>query len=188
MKFNWIAISLLLSATAAAAGSAPTGWVKAGNDAGQFQVVVEGSNPAAAWLESSSAASGRFGTLMQTIDARRYAGKRVRWSGQLRAQAVRSWGGLWLRVDGPSDKVLAFDNMQDRPVRGDSAWRRSEVVLDVPASARRLAFGFLLDGAGRLAARGLSLAIVGRNVPVTKPGLDSRLLPERPVNLNFKAR
>ncbi len=36
-----------------------------------------------------------------------------------------------MRVDkGP--KMLAFDNMQDRPIKGASNWQRYAVVLEVP--------------------------------------------------------
>ena len=34
-----------------------------------------------------------------------------------------SWAGLWMRVDKGKDMV-AFDNMQDRPIKGTTDWQR----------------------------------------------------------------
>jgi hypothetical protein len=42
----------------------------------------------------------------------------------------------------------AFDNMSTRPILGTRDWTRFEVVLDIPASAIGLAFGFFLAGLG----------------------------------------
>jgi hypothetical protein len=69
-------------------------------------------------------------------------------AGYLKTRDVEDWCGIWLRVDGPS-RLLAFDNMQPRAVKGTNDWTRHEVVLDVPEAAVRLAFGSVLKGAGQ---------------------------------------
>ena len=45
-------------------------------------------------------------------------GKRIRLSGHARSKDVSDWAGLWMRVDGPKGEPLAFDNMQQRPIKG----------------------------------------------------------------------
>jgi hypothetical protein len=66
-----------------------------------------------------------FGAFCQTIAAEDYRGKRVRFSGVLKANYVTGGrGGLWLRVDGPHlDETLAIDTMEDRPLVGTTGWQ-----------------------------------------------------------------
>ena len=117
---------------------------------------------ATSWVEGArgSLASSRrrvrgFGTIARDLDATALRGKRVRLRGELRAEGVRKWGGLWMRVDGRGrDAVLAFDNMEERGVSGSTPWRPVEVVLDVPPRAVNLALGFLLVGPGELEVGG----------------------------------
>jgi len=40
-----------------------------------------------------------FGTLVQSIGATSYAGKRIRLRGWVKSQDVGDWANLWLRVD-----------------------------------------------------------------------------------------
>jgi hypothetical protein len=60
-----------------------------------------------------------------------------------------TWAGLWMRVDGQEPKMLAFDNMQGRPIQGTTAWKRYEVILDVDPQATAIAFGILWTRRGR---------------------------------------
>jgi hypothetical protein len=87
-----------------------------------------------------------------------------------------------MRVDGPEGRAgLAFDNMQSRPIRGTSGWRRHEVVLDVPHDAERIYYGVLLDGQGRIEVDDFDLQPVGWEVPVT----DQFAARAAPTNLDF---
>jgi len=45
-------------------------------------------------------------------------------------------------VDKGKETGVAFDNMQDRAIKGTTDWRRYEVVLDVPEDATGIAPGF----------------------------------------------
>jgi hypothetical protein len=47
----------------------------------------------------------------------------------------------------PVNLAWPFDNMDDRPIKGDSEWQQYAVVLDVPSEATALAYGILLSGA-----------------------------------------
>jgi hypothetical protein len=95
-------------------------------------------------------------------------GNRVRLGGYVRAQDVTGWAGLWMRVDGPDGTVLAFDNMQNRPIVGDQPFQRAEVVLDLPPGAEQISFGMLLAGDGVVWLDGVSLEAVGPDVSTTR--------------------
>ena len=90
--------------------------------------------------------------------------------------------GLWMRVDGKRSQTLAFDNMQDRPVKGTSAWQNYEVVLDVPAGATGIFFGILLDGPGTVWMNSAKFEEVATSIPTT----DKVKAPAPgPTNLGF---
>lgn len=166
---------------------APNGWFLAGSNPANYRTGVDradgrGGFPSA-YLTSRGNAKG-FGTLMQSISAANYAGKRIRLRGWVRSADVIDWAGLWLRVD-KDRETLAFDNMQDRGIKGTRPWNMYDVVLDVPADAASIHFGVLLTGSGDVRMNDVSLEIVDANTPTTKPNLTQRTLPERPVNLGF---
>jgi hypothetical protein len=176
------------------ANKLPYGWGRAGSHPYSYLMFIdagagkEGKN--AASIQSIVTDINGFGTLMQTIKADNYKGKRVRMSGFLKTKDVEQWAGLWLRVDNADlSKTLAFDNMKDgktdRAVRGTTDWQRYNIVLDVPAEADVMSFGALLDGTGQVWFDDLKFETVEETVPTTgKP-------PQRetePVNLNFENR
>jgi hypothetical protein len=125
---------------------------------------------------------GGFGTVMQSIDAARYRGRRVRFSVMLRGQEIASWAGAWLRVD-TANGSQAFDNMRDRPLRGTTAWTEAANVLDVGAEATSVHFGVLLAGAGAVDLAGPRFELVGADVPVTQAA--RRPLAPEPQGLDF---
>jgi hypothetical protein len=135
---------------------------------------------ASAAIEANGSAAG-FGTLMQTISADDFRGGRVRLSVYLRTENAGR-AQAWVRVDASDGRVLAFDNMAARAVVGSTDWRRHEVVLDVPADAARVAFGFLLAEKGKVWADSFALERVGTDVPVTAAPAS---LPSKPRNLGF---
>ena len=60
--------------------------------------------------------------MMQEFAAINYRGKKVALSAYVKSEDVTGWSGLWMRVDGQDDKVLAFDNMQNRRITGTTGW------------------------------------------------------------------
>jgi hypothetical protein len=167
----------------------PKGWFHAGNRPNDYKMSVDRQivhrGKASASLQSTVQETSGFGTLMQTFKAEAYRGKRVRMSGYVRAKAVSDWAGLWMRVDGPKSEPLAFDNMQERPVKGDANWTRYEIVLDVPDHATEIAFGLLLTGNGQVWMDDLKFEVVGNDVPTTGNRLDKETV-SAPVNLDFE--
>jgi beta-lactamase regulating signal transducer with metallopeptidase domain len=169
------------------ANHAPPGWFMAGSKPANYQTGVDKTvtenGQTSAFLVSSVPVTDGFGTLMQTIRAADYAGKRVRLRVSVRSQDVADWAGVWMRVD-KEKTTVAFDNMQNRAVKGTQPWKPYDVVLDVPDDATGISFGVLLSGSGEVWISDVSFEVVGNGVPVTSSDQTDRL-PSHPVNLNF---
>jgi hypothetical protein len=167
----------------------PDGWIRAGNapadfDMGTDQTIVH-AGKASGYLKSKVAKPAGFGTLMQLCTGAQFLGKRVRLSAWIKSDSVAGWAGLWMRVDGPDAKMLAFDNMQSRPIKGTSGWTQNNIVLDVAPNAKDIAFGVLLDGTGAVWFDDISFEIVDHNVPTTGQGVGSEVASV-PRNLDFE--
>ena len=178
--FAFVACVLLVGATV------PRGWFLAGTKPAEYEAGVDADQlyqgHASAFLKSKTQSVDGFGTLMQSIRAEQYKGKRVRLSGFVKSQGVVSWAGLWMRVD-QGKEMVTLDNMQDRPIKGTTDWRRYDVVLDVPSDSTGISFGILLDGAGAVWLSGTKFDVVGTDVQVT--GASEKKTPDNPVNLDF---
>lgn len=165
----------------------PTGWYLAGSKPAEYESSTDTGNalegrPSAFLRSKKPQVETGFGTLMQNFSAERYIGKRIRFSAFVKSENVQRWAGLWMRVDGNAgQKSLAFDNMQDRPIKGTGAWQNYEVVLDVPAAATGIYFGILLDGPGIVWMSGVKI----EEVPSTTPTTDKITVPPGPTNLDF---
>jgi hypothetical protein len=182
-------LQLVNAQTAPHTSHAPSGWFLAGSkpanyDTGVDKETVNNGEPSA-FLRSTTSSTEGFGTLMQSINATNYAGKRVRLRAWVKSQEVADWAGVWMRVD--KDKTaVAFDNMQNRPVKGNQPWSQYDVVLDVPQDSTGISFGVLLSGTGEVWINDITFEIVGNDVPVTAPGLVQHTkLPDQPTNLRF---
>jgi hypothetical protein len=164
--------------------TAPKGWFVAGSKPDEYE---SGLDPAAvhnhhlsAYLKAKSPSTDGFGTLMQNFRADHYLGKRVRFSAMVKT-ADAQWAGLWMRVDkGPN--MVAFDNMQNRSIKGTSDWQKYDVVLDVPQDATGIFFGVLLSGGGgEVWISDAKIEVVGPEVLPT----GSPAMPDEPTNLDF---
>jgi len=187
-----------LPAAAAAAPTvattkAPSGWWKNGTDTSAYVVGVDPAQAhlgqPSAYVRSVATDPSGFCGMMQMCQAEKFLGKRLRLSAWMKTQNVDGGGAhLWFRVDGKDKNttMLQFDNMDGRQVMGTTDWHQYSVVLDVPAEADALAFGFFLSGAGEAWVSGLTIEPVGPDVLSTNiEGKKAHVLPEAPVNLEF---
>ena len=152
--------------------SLPEGWFPAGNHPADYEMAVDpaaGRTGGAAYIKAKSATPtpNGFGTIMQDFAADAYRGKRLRLTGYVRTADITGWVGLWMRIDGPNSEPLGFDNMQTRPVKGTQNWQQYSIVLDVPVTAKNIAFGMLQSGAGQSWMDDLAFEVVDNRVPVT---------------------
>lgn len=177
--------ALLLAGATLVSYDLPKGWFKAGSDPDKYEMGIDkgagvsGGN--AAIIKSNSKKIKGFGTLMQNSQPGKYLGKKVRMTGYLKSEDIEGSGGLWFRVDGKeAGKSLSFDNMYDRAVKGTTAWKKYEIVLDVPEEATNLAYGALLVGTGTLWFDDIQFEIVSSSEKST-----GHIKPETPTNLQF---
>jgi hypothetical protein len=182
-----VAVALLLTGLVLVAQAAvPRGWLLAGTKPSEYEVGVDVDQVyqghATAFLKSKTLNADGFGTLMQSIRAEQYLGRKVRLSGLVKSEEVLGWAGLWMRVDKEKSPV-AFDNMENRAIKGTMGWQRYDVVLDVPKDATAISFGILLAGSGVVWLNGAKFDVVDADVPVTNIG--EKVLPEKPINLEF---
>jgi len=183
-----ILVSALIVATAFADVAKPVpGWNLTGSNPSEFEAgIVPGAGQnrgPAAFLKSKGISAKGFGTLMQQFGANDFRSKRVRLSAAVRAEDVKR-SGLWMRVDGETNYGIAFDNMQDRPIAGNTGWQRYDVVLDVPVEAKIIAMGVLLADGGRVWLDDVRFEVVPDSIPTTGSKTHNPL-PNAPVNLGF---
>jgi RNA polymerase sigma factor (sigma-70 family) len=171
---------------------APAGWSQNGSKPKSYVVGVDqneswGGLPSA-YVQNIDASSDGFGGMMQATSADEFLGRRVRLSGWVKTEDANDGGGhLWLRVDGQQRGVsLQFDNMDNRPIKGTTEWQQYSVVLDVPPDSTALAYGFFVQGRGKMWVNGTKMEPVGAEVPSTNMIKDrTASLPKTPRNLNF---
>ena len=110
-------------------------------------------------LEKATGGPDEFGSLMQRCPGRHLAGRTVRLEGELRAETVTGWGGLWIRADADGHPNLFFDNMARRPLTGTTAWARYFIDAPLPGNTDWLNYGIVLSGPGRLYADNIRLLV-----------------------------
>jgi hypothetical protein len=181
---------LLLLASSAAFATAPKGWLLSGDDAREYESGIDHTishrGGTSGFLRARVAEPRGFGTLMQQFNPEAYRGKRVRFSATLRSVGVTGWAGLWMRVDTEQRPAVAFDNMEDRAVRGNTDWTAYEVVLDVAPDASDLAFGVLVVGGGEVWMDDVRIEAVSTSVPTTGRRGGGQVLPGQPEKLDFR--
>src|SRR5690606_29643778 len=161
------------------------GWFLAGSNPGSYTIGVEkdsGRNGNVGYLKSNGKdiSMQGFGTIMQQFVPKEYLGKKVRLTGYIKSADVGTWAGMWMRVDGSNKKVLSFDNMQDRPITGDTDWKKYEIVLKVPKESQLLAYGVLLSGTGNVWLDDFKFDIVQGNEDTT--GSRGSISLDKPTN------
>ncbi|MDG2433607.1 hypothetical protein [Flavobacterium sp.] len=119
-----------------------------------------------------------FGNIMKSMASDEYKGKTVKMTGYIKSENVKSWAGLWMRVDYYSTDVLAFDNMRNRGIKRTKDWEKYEVVLFVPQEATSISYGVLLDGTGQIWFKDVQLEIVDDSIPETgyNKGRDHKII------------
>jgi hypothetical protein len=203
VKNHWIAMAAIVTAalvsiavaqTLSVRTGAPAGWFMAGSAPKHYEssVHTDPSAPNKSHLQLKSkptADTGKydFGTMMQSFRADEYRGKSLRFSANVRTSGADEWAGLWARVDGPGGRLLAFDNMQGRPIQGTTSWKRYEVVLPVAESAQLLNFGVLLAGKGEVAIRDVEFVQAPKDSTPTEIVVTvGEAKSAKPTNLDFK--
>ncbi|PEU15493.1 MULTISPECIES: hypothetical protein [unclassified Bacillus (in: firmicutes)] len=128
-----------------------------------------------------------FGTLMCTIKAGRYRGKRLRLTAFIKTEYVKGWAGLWMGIMGENAELLAMDNMRNRPIKHTKNWEPHSIILDVEENAIEIATGILLFGEGCIWVTHLQLEEVDKKMTLANlKASDYECLPIEPINLQFE--
>ena len=164
---------MILSLFNAQAIYAQADWMITGSDPNKYKMGIDSSmqhdKQNVMTLKSVDKEISGFGASAQYLKPEQYFGKRVRMTGYMKSKDVADWAGFWCRVD-PKDtlkNMLAFDNMEDRPVKGTTGWKKYAIVLDVPGDASNIVFGTLLGGTGQIWFSNPVFEIVDNSVPTT---------------------
>lgn len=163
------------------------GWFLAGDDPKSYQIGVvkdQERKGNVGYIKSVKESKG-FGTVMQSFIPSDYLGKRVRLTGYIKSKDVKDWAGMWFRIDGEDKNPLGFDNMQKRAIKGNTDWKKYEIVLDAPQNSKAFAFGVLLAGTGEVWLDDLKFEVVDKSVPLTDITLKNSS-PSKPQNSNFE--
>jgi len=152
----------LLDFEAQHSADAPKGW--GGGPPGTFAVdgqIVHGGRWALR-IERDEKSPGGFTSVTKMIPID-FAGTSLELRGFLRTQEISQFAGLWMREDSDSGSV-AFDNMQRRQLKGTTEWTEYSVTLPLDKAAKRLYFGVLAAGVGKVWADDLRLLVDGRPI------------------------
>lgn len=170
----------------------PSNWFVAGSSPNSYDMGIDlgkdqnGGN--AATIKSLEKKISGFGTLMQQCNPDRFLGKRIKMSGFVKSENVKTHSGLWLRIDRGA-KPVSFDNMKTRPIKGTTEWKKYEIVLDVPIDATRISYGALISGTGQIWFDDLLFEIVDDTIKPTS-SINSKESSyntlEEPANLDFE--
>lgn len=132
-----------------------------------FEKDTESANQNIFTIKSVKSKIKGFGSLGKSVKSNLYFGKTVKMTAYVKSEKVKSWAGLWMRVDYYTTGVLAFDNMENRPIKGSTNWTKYEIVLFVPKDATSISYGVLLDGTGQIWFKDVTLEVIEDSVPET---------------------
>ena len=147
-----------------------------------------------------------FAAITQIINAEKYRGKRLRFSGNIESESVEEEAFLLLSVNaGGPDYSVSSGSMKNRRISGTSNRQNHSIILDVAENALGIFMSFRLDGKGIAWIDGIHLEIVStdtlKNSPESekeegwKPKTEEekqslidayQSQPSHPVNLDFE--
>jgi len=187
---NWNMLSARIERANPPDGTLPGGWFKAGKSPHLYETRIDRENGSHVLIAAKpemlhDVRGDDFCTVMQSVDAEPFKGRRIRLTGELRTEDAGAGATIWFRVDGAKGPLL-FDNLElrrpDGQLVGTQGWQERSVVFDIPEEALSLHYGFFLKGTGKCWSRKFSLKEVDGGVP-TSSGTGP-ILP-RPTNLDF---
>ena len=169
----------------------PAGWYKTGNYPDGYIIGLDQQVSYSGWqsvfLKSKEQVQvkDKFAALAQTASLEEYKSQRVMLTAYAKSDIVDGWSGVWFRINGGNRQVLAFDNMFNRPITGQTDWQQYDLVLDIPQHAKQMTYGILLSGTGTVWLDNLSFNVVANSYPVTDMKLQKQPKPQ-PRNLDFE--
>lgn len=110
----------------------------------------------------------QFGSIAYKIPAN-YTGERIELEGYMKINGVADgFAGLIMRIDGETNKGLAFNNMQNRNIQGTHDWEKYVIHLDYPEEAKEIFIGGILTGKGEAWFDNFTVRIDGKDIQTLK--------------------
>jgi hypothetical protein len=112
-----------------------------------------------------------FGSLIQTVIADPWLGKRVVFTVNWKPKGFRQDVQLWVQALDASRVVIAYNEVLSRYAK--EQWQRSSVALDVPWSATEIVYGVNMRGTGQINIDGARFDVVDKSIDInarTIPG------------------
>ena len=153
----------------------PKAWLLRGSGSKNYELrsdretVFTGNYSALLSSHDKDVSPNLSGSGIQVVLAAPYVGTRMELSAVLRGSGTRNGGSVWMYVTDPSRVIIAYQVAQMTPTADVNEWTRYRVVMDIPFHGEVLAYGFTLQGKGKLWVDDVHLRAVDNNVPVTGP-------------------
>ncbi|MCZ4223847.1 S41 family peptidase [Pedobacter rhodius] len=114
-----------------------------------------------------------------------FDGKKIELRAYLKTEGISAgYAGLWVRIDDASGKVIAFDNMGERGVKGTTDWKQYSIKLDYNSDEiKTLHFGGLLSGDGKAWFDNFQIFI--DNKPLSAVQLKKIVMPKAELDTAF---
>ncbi|MDQ5824018.1 MAG: hypothetical protein M3441_07375 [Chloroflexota bacterium] len=149
---------------------ASSDWRLQGNDRYDFEMRSDRretySGTSSAYLTLLPSNSSGDAYMLKMVNQPELAGKRVRFSAYVKAEAVEDHAELWLATSHNMPKFGRFDGNLNREIEGTREWERYEITQDVPPGSTSITFGLRLVGPGKVWIDAARLEEVGDDVPV----------------------
>ena len=153
----------------------PRDWLLRGSASKNYELrsdrdtVFTGNYSAVLIAHDKDVSPNLSGSGIQAVLAAPYIGTRVELSAMLRGEGLRTAGTIWMYVTDPSRVIIAYQVAQMNPTVDQGEWARYRVVMDIPFHGEVLAYGFTLQGKGKLWADDVHLRVVNNDTPLTGP-------------------
>ncbi len=164
------------------------GWFYAGDMPKSYLMgIVNDGNNKVGTIKSIEDSIEGFGALKQSCTTEEFAGKTIKMTAKIKTKDVKNSAGMWLGVfdANPQTNALTFDNMQDRPIKGNTEWKTYEIILDVPNNASKMVYGVLMNGTGQIWVDDFTFDIIGE-LEKTDEVFEKLPYSNKPTNLNFE--
>jgi len=111
-----------------------------------------------------------YGSVMQSIEAEPYLGKRVLLRAAIRAEITSDSGSahLWIREHLVNDQAGYFDMMEEMPIVINN-WDYYEIEAEISPYAKQINFGLVLMGTGSAWIDDVSLSIIEDDQELAPP-------------------
>ena len=143
----------------------PENWLNAGNNNATItfdkQIKHDGEQSV---LITSDSKEGFKGISLKLPN--NYAGQKITLSGYIKTENVEGgYAGLWMRID----PEIGFDNMNKRPIKGTTDWKKYEITLKLkPEDTDKILLGAILSGTGKMWIDDLKITIDGKTIENAK--------------------